>query len=106
MINKLIEKAPVPSISYKKFKVYGEYSLQLISLIAVRYLYLCSQQRNAALEIKKTCDYLEKLPCANKIFFFKLIGNYYKAMSNGNKESANSILQLVEDCGYIIEVEI
>lgn len=91
---------------YKKSKMCEEYSLQLIALIAVQYLHLCSKQGNAVLEIKKTCNYLEKLPYVNKIFLFKLIGSYYKAMSNGDNESADNILQLVKDCGYIIEVGI
>lgn len=91
---------------FEKSEIYEGYSLELIALIAVRYLQLCFKQKNATLEIKKTCDYLKKLPCSNRIFFFKLAGNYYKAMSDGNQKDARNISELIKDCGYTPEVEI
>lgn len=85
---------------YIDHKHYQSRLLQILAMIAVRYLKYAFLQQDQMQEVQQTIDFLNNLPLSSEITLQKMIGNYYSALTQTQLEEAGKIAKLITELGY------
>lgn len=55
--------------------------------------------KKAEIQIKKTLNFIDKLPSINEIAVYKICSTFYRAMLNKKDKDCKNILDILNECG-------
>ena len=84
---------------YQNTKLMSDKVIQLLAKISTNYLNICLQQKKGGIQIKKTLNFIDKLPSIDEIAIYKICSVFYRAMLSKKNEDCKNILDVLNECG-------
>ena len=84
---------------YQNTKLMSDKVIQLLAKISTNYLNICLQQKKGGIQIKKTLNFIDKLPSIDEIAIYKICSAFYRAMLSKKNEDCKNILDVLNECG-------
>ena len=95
-INNMIRK-------YQNFNKIDKKTLLALSILMINYVDWCIKKDRKEL-CYEALSYLKKMPNHIELAFTKILGNYYNDLCKGKRIAAKSILEVLTDAGYEVNV--
>lgn len=91
--------------AYSEEPLTDTFSLQFIALVAVNFLNCCYHQHAKKEYVERTVNFLRNLPIDGAIGINSILGTYYEALFDNDKEIAQMIVKILKKSGYISVIE-
>ena len=91
--------------AYRKHPAIDTFTIQFVALIAVNYLNCCYHQHADKSYAVSTFKFLKELPPEPSIGLNKLLGLFYEAIFDKNREKIASLRRVIEGCGYAAVID-